>query len=254
VRVLPDDLTIVIPTRNESANIARCLRAIPPEFLVVLVDASVDGTCEVARGTRPHHLRIVRDRGNVATARQLGSELARREWLLFSDADVELAPDYFEQLRGLRPDERQGAILGAKLSLGRYRGYYRCFSAWLGLVSRIGLPAASGSNMLVRRAALRQVGGFDTSLSCNEDSELVWRIQRHGFEVTYCGALRAHEFDHRRLDAGTVRKTVHSLVRCALIDCGLLSEEQKRADWGYWSVRDSTAAAAEEAATPRRMP
>jgi glycosyltransferase involved in cell wall biosynthesis len=153
--VRPQDLTVVVPTLNESANIARCLRAIPPEVSVLIVDASADDTGEVARRVRTHRLQIVRDAGNVAAARQLGAELAKTEWLLFSDADVELAPDYFVQLQRLHPDDRQGAFLGPKLSLDRYGSYYRSFSLWLDLLSRAGLPAASGSNMLVRRGAMR---------------------------------------------------------------------------------------------------
>ena len=235
----PTDLTIVIPTRNETANIARCLRAIPPGIQVILVDASTDQTGDIARRTRADHLEVVRDAGNIPRARQIGADLARTEWILYSDADVELAPDYVARLSQIDTDAEQGAVIGAKLSRGRYQRYYRWFSGWIDLLSRIGVPAGSGSNLLVRRTALRLVGGFDTDLSCNEDSELVWRLRRHGYRVSYASSLRVFEFDHRRLDAGIWRKTLHSLTRCALIDAGLLGVRGKRSDWGYWAAPTS---------------
>ena len=241
----------MVPSRNEASNISRFLRAVPAAVSVLLVDASVDDTCAVARRARRENLRIVRDGGRVAAARQLGADLSATDWILFSDADVEFSRDYLERLALLRPGERLGAVVGAKLSLDRYAGYYRAFSAWLGLLCRLGLPAASGSNLLVRRSALLEIGGFDPDLSCNEDGDLVWRLRRSGYEVRYAAGLAVYEFDHRRLDAGLFRKTVHSLARGALLDLGLLTPARKRADWGYWAGRDGGRALAPAPGEPR---
>jgi GT2 family glycosyltransferase len=89
--------------------------------------------------------------------------------------------------------------------------------------------------MLVKRETLLACGGFDEALSCNEDSELVWRIRASGGCVRIDPSLVVWARDHRRLRRGVLRKTVHSIMRCALLRSGLLPEGLRRHDWGYWS-------------------
>jgi hypothetical protein len=66
VALTPYDLVPGATTGNTTvANIARFLRAIPPSVPVLLVDASTDHTCAIARRTRPRNLRIELDGGGV---------------------------------------------------------------------------------------------------------------------------------------------------------------------------------------------
>lgn len=146
----------------------------------------------------------------------------------------EFDPSYFERLAMLEPSERCGGIVGPKCSRDRYRTYYALFSLWLRLICRIGFPAASGSNMLIRRRALFDAGGFDTRLSCNEDSMLMWKVRRSGYDVVYGKELRVYETDHGRLDNGVFHKTAHSICRCIALFSGLLPVESGSNDWGYW--------------------
>jgi glycosyltransferase involved in cell wall biosynthesis len=232
-----DEVTLVVPTKNEARNIDRFLDAIPSGIPIIIVDASSDHTRDILRRRQRQSLRVISDEGNIAAARQIAAEEASTDWLLYSDADVTFAEDYFDRLAQFRPGRCLGGVVGAKASRGKYRCYYRLFSEWMRLCLALGLPAASGSNMIVRRQALVDAGGFDRGLSCNEDSEFMWRIQRYGYRVNYDGRLRVYEVDHRRLDRGVLRKTVHSLARCALIFCGL-DRTLKRSDWGYWVTVD----------------
>jgi glycosyltransferase involved in cell wall biosynthesis len=228
------DLTLIVPTKNEAHNIHRFLETIPAELPVLIVDASSDGTGDIVRRHGRSRVRILHDGGNIAAARQLGAEAACTEWLLFTDADMRFAEDYFATLAALPIGPRWGGIVGAKLSQNRHRTYYRLFSLGMRLCCAMGIAAASGSNMLARRKALLAAGGFDRGLSCNEDSELMWRIQRRGYRVVYAAGLKVFEFDHRRLDGGVARKTLHTLARCALLFFDLMPATLRRHDWGYW--------------------
>jgi cellulose synthase/poly-beta-1,6-N-acetylglucosamine synthase-like glycosyltransferase len=169
----------------------------------------------------------------VAEARQLGAEAASTRWLLFTDADVRFAPDYFARLAGLGGDA--GAIYGAKRSSGDFANYYAWFVWGQRLLHGMGVAAASGSNMLVRSDAFAAAGGFDLSLSCNEDSELVWRVKRAGYPVDFVPELSVYETDHRRLRLGVVRKTGHSLIRCAMLYLNLMPSRWRKGDWSYWA-------------------
>ncbi len=228
-------LTLVLPTRNEAANIGPFLAALPPSLRLIVVDASDDATPELVRRLRPRATQVIRSRAGIAEARQIGAEAAVTPWLLFSDADVSFGPGYFKRLSRL-PDLGD-ALYGPKRSQGRWQRYWWAFSQGQRLAQAIGIPAVSGSNLLVRRQALFAVGGFDRHLPCNEDSELGWRLARAGFDVRFEAGLVVHERDHRRLDRGALRKTAHNLLRCALLYTDLLPQRLRASDWGYWSVR-----------------
>ena len=66
----------------------------------------------------------------------------------------------------------------------------------------MGVPAASGSNLLIKKTICERGGGFDTELVCNEDSEIVWRLKDHGIKVAFASDLVVHATDHRRLYKG----------------------------------------------------
>lgn len=229
------DVTIIVPTKNERTNIISFLQSIPEQIPLIVVDASTDGTAELVRKMRSSSTTILREKSNIARSRQAGSEVAQTEWLLFTDADVVFCENYFDYLSRLQLKSGVAGIVGTKRSLDRYRFYFHLFSAWLKFICFLNIPAATGSNMLVRRSALFEAGGFDISLPCNEDSFLMWQISRLGYQVHYNGSLVVYETDHRRLDRGVVLKTIHSIVRCILLFSGCLSPSLRYSDWGYWS-------------------
>jgi glycosyltransferase involved in cell wall biosynthesis len=227
------NLTIIIPTRNEAHNISALLNSIPATVEVILIDASSDDTAAIAKNIRPGHTRVIFSSARIAEARQLGANAATTTWLLFSDADVIFPPDYFPRLRDFWPG---AAIYGPKLSQGPFKTYYRLFAWGQQLSHGLGIPAVSGSNFLVQKHALEKAGGFDLDLVCNEDSELGWRIKRHGYRLTFAAGLSVYARDHRRLQLGVTRKTLHSVVRCIFLYFNLIPKKWRSRDWGYWST------------------
>jgi glycosyltransferase involved in cell wall biosynthesis len=230
------DITLILATRDEAHNIGKFLGSIPPEIQLIVVDASRDDTPDRIERLRPVNSLVLREPGTVTQARQLGAEVARTEWLLFSDADVAFAGDYFDRLRRL---EGTAAYYGPKLSRDRYQRYYRWIASGQTLCQKCGIPAASGSNLVLPRGVLFEVGGFDLSLSCNEDSELVWRIKRASYRVRFLHDLVVYATDHRRIERGRLRKTLHSAARCALLYTDLMPRKLRSLDWGYWQNRNS---------------
>ncbi len=230
-------MTVLVPTRNEAHNIERFLASLPAAVSLVVVDSSTDETPNLIARLRPWRTQTLRERCNVTQARQLGAAHAQSAWLLFTDADVTFAPDYFQRLASLDvSDARLGVIFGAKdTSDGQYALYHRAFALGQRSLSWFGIPAASGSNLLVRRDAFERVGGFDLRLTCNEDSEIAWRVVRAGYRARFVPALRVYAHDHRRLRKGAARKMLHSVARCALLYLNLMPARWRTSDWGYWS-------------------
>lgn len=231
-----DLVTIIVPTKNEAENIGPFLHSIPDTISLIVVDDSEDETLELIANLRPKNTHLLSLPGNITEARQQGACQARTPWLLFTDADIEFASDYFELLPSLLAFD---LIYGTKLSRTNYETYYRWFRIGQYMIDWVGIPAATGSNLLIRRDAFHAVGGFDLTLSVNEDSEIAWRVKRNGYRVHFAPNLIVYERDHRRLDRGVWRKTLHSVTRCALLYSGLLPEKSRQSDWGYWTSRQA---------------
>ena len=234
-----DSLTLVVPTKDEADNVGPFLASLDPRLRVIVVDASTDGTPDLIRDLRPERTTILRDPGSIPEARQLGLEAAETEWVLFTDADMSFGPGYWAEWERLRLGARVGAVQGGKYSADdEYRTYYRLFSFGIRVAAWFTIPAGTGSNMIHRRRALLDAGGFDPALTANEDIYALWSVRRAGWRVIYASGLRVYERDHRRLRQGRLRKTLHGWVRPLMLFTGLGGDRVRRSSWGYWDDGD----------------
>lgn len=234
--MLEESITVIVPTKNEIKNIPRLVKSIPPQTNLVIVDASTDGTADLVMSLRPRRTVTIQSQAKIAAARNLGALAARTEWLIFTDADVSFAQDYFSNLRLAPPAD---ALYGPKMSLDGHLSYYQNFSRWQARFDRMGIPAVSGSNLVIRSDAFKRVGGFLPDLLVNEDTELGYRLKRKKFLVRFDPNLVVHAFDHRRLKRGCLRKNLHTLARCTLIYLNILPGLWLGRDWGYWSAKSN---------------
>lgn len=231
----PSAVTVVVPTKNEEANIERFLASVPPMVELVVVDSSTDATPDIIETVRPDRTVVIRAKANIPIARQIGADAARTPWLLFTDADVVFADGYFDRLRQRQLPDRCGGIVGAKNTVDGFDLYHRWFVRGQGALMAFGIPAASGSNMLISAEALRSVGGFDRQLTVNEDTEIMFRLRRNGWPIDFRPDLVVRAFDHRRLEAGLARKVGHGALRNTALYFGWFPERVRQNDWGYWS-------------------
>jgi hypothetical protein len=44
--------------------------------------------------------------------------------------------------------------------------------------------------------------------------------------------------DHRRIERGRAKKTLHSIGRCLLLYSDLMPKRLRSLDWGYWQDRN----------------
>jgi glycosyltransferase involved in cell wall biosynthesis len=191
-----DRVAVVIPAHNEQTNLPVCLRAMltatlrapVPVTVVVVLDASNDGSAELAGEYRPdvHFVRI--ESRNVGAARAAGFDYARsicdddvKSWYATTDADSAVDPDWLvrqmqsgaEMVLGLvrvaQWDERQREV--AERFLETYD-------------TRIGdhHDHIHGANMGFSSRAYWRVGGF-RALPSGEDVDLVARFEHGGYRI-----------------------------------------------------------------------
>lgn len=187
------DVSVVVPTYNQSALLAECLRSLatqtlsPDRYEVVVVDdGSTDATPEVIRqaGARARGVRLPANRGRSA-ARNTGVEQARADLIVFVDSDVVVRPDFLAW--HVQTHQRHGPGI---LSRGPVILVPDVLSASRARISRVAASPAylDTANAGLRRAALRQAGMFDEHFPGYgwEDFELGMRLKRAGIRRVFC--------------------------------------------------------------------
>jgi GT2 family glycosyltransferase len=194
-------VSVVVPFLGTAAE-ARALmaalaqlRVLEGDELVVVDNGGTLGGAGPARdpGAAPPGLRVVpaREERSSYYARNAGADAAANDWLLFLDADTRppaaLLDDYFREPVG----ERRGALAGGVVAARAQRSLVARFAASRRYLSQAAhlrdahRPYAITANLLVRRRAWAEVGGFLEGLRSGGDQDLCWRIQDEGWTLEY---------------------------------------------------------------------
>ena len=231
--VAPGGVSVLIPARDEVANIERCVRAAdaahgPVTEIVVYDDGSTDGTGDVlARlsGELPR-LRVLTGDGLPAGwvgkphALHRLSEAACGEVLLNVDADVTLRPDGVLRMLSLlgSADQVPGGLDAAVVTAvpRQHTGSFGekvmlpllhlSYVAWLPmpLIHLTGDPrvlAANGQLLMIRRDSLGAVGGWaGVRASLVDDMALCRSVKRSGRRVVFADG---HRMADCRMYSGT---------------------------------------------------
>ena len=110
-------LSVLVPVKNEAANLRECLGSVSFADEIVVVDSvSTDGTQEIATAAGA---RVVQFTWNGKFPRKKNWALEtipwRHEWVLIIDADERITPELEKQIRdGIRRDDVNGFYLNRR--------------------------------------------------------------------------------------------------------------------------------------------
>lgn len=182
-----DDITLVIPVKDDRAGLRRALEATSDVPSRIVVD---DGSTPPVPDSAARHEQPC----GPAAARNTGWRRAETELVAFVDADAEPVAGWLEPVLRQFTDPAVLAVAPRITSvaedspLGRYEsdrssldmGVRRALVRPMSRVSYV--PSAA---LVVRRSALADLGGFRESLRYGEDVDLVWRLLESGGAVRY---------------------------------------------------------------------
>jgi cellulose synthase/poly-beta-1,6-N-acetylglucosamine synthase-like glycosyltransferase len=192
-------VTVIIPVHNESARMEGIFRSLeaqdyPNAEFIFIDDRSSDGSAGQISAFLKNKtaMRMISLTENPAMnhkqfALARGIEVSAGEFFLFTDADCEIPRGWIAAMVKRMADKRVGAAIGPVLKKSGGKGFfhlYQCFEhgvRYMYLAGSTGLGAAGGgfgNNLILRRASLDAVGGYESVPSSpTEDAALVARIR-----------------------------------------------------------------------------
>lgn len=199
-----DDITVLIPARNEATTIQRTLVAVGDQRgaapVVIVDDQSTDATARVARETLNTATVVTGEPpppgwiGKVWALEQ-GLRTVQTPFVLLLDADIELRPGIIEALKNKAVHERLAMVsLLANLNTQRFWErilmpayvYFFKFMYPFALVNSVSsrTAAAAGGCILIRREVLEEIGGFASLKSAIiDDCTLAKQVKAAGHGI-----------------------------------------------------------------------
>lgn len=203
-------LTVIVPARNEAADIEECLRSLLAqdyEHLQVFAvdDRSTDATGSIMDGIAAEpasqgHLRVFHVDELPAGwmgkthAMAMAARAATTDWLLFTDGDIFYAPDALRRALVLAERSHADHLVVLPTLILKSPGermmmsFFQLASLWSARPWRVPDPRATrdfigiGAFNLIRREVYTAVGGFEgLRMEVLEDIRLGFMVKRAGY-------------------------------------------------------------------------
>lgn len=197
---MPNDVTVVIPTRNRPEMVTRAVKSVlvqtyPVKQVIVVVDGADDVTVEAvdALGDPKVHCLVLPVNGGANNARNQGATRAETEWIAFLDDDDEWLPEKIErQLAAAAGFDIVSCRFLARTSKGTSTWPKKLptenekFGDYLFSRRSIfnGEAAVITSTLLLRKSLFDRIP-FSTSLRRHQEADWVIRSAELGARVVY---------------------------------------------------------------------
>lgn len=228
----PLTVSVVVPLYNGATHIVQTLAAVaaqqhPKVEIIVVDDASTDDSVHRVQSSGVAVTLLRQTKGGVCAARNAGLARARGDFVCFLDQDDVWYPDHLQtQLHCFEAHSDAGAVVSPyqhwypDAASGQYpppqaarpappaQAVDPAFSGWVFHQFLLDCWALTSATM-IRRDALKRVGGFDVAQAYGEDWHLWLRLSRevrfvklNGPPVLYRqhptqGSRQARPIDHR---------------------------------------------------------
>jgi hypothetical protein len=188
-------VSVVVIGRNEGERLRRCLHSVAAadwhhgahavaHELIYVDSNSTDASCVLAAAAGAQVLGLGQRKPCAAAARNIGWRAAQGRFILFLDGDTVLHPAFVAQALKSLQDPTLVAAWGHRRELfPEQSAYTRVLDLdWVFAPGRVDY---FGGDVLVRREALAQVGGFDDLQVAGEEPELCRRLRERGWQIEH---------------------------------------------------------------------
>jgi mycofactocin system glycosyltransferase len=194
-------ISIIIPVKNRHQDIQECLMSLgsldyPKDKVEIIVvnDGSTDSTAKVIQSFDIKAIHLPQSVG-ASACRNLAAREANGNLLGFTDSDCVPHPHWLRELTPYFDDERVGIVGGyvsnfyTRSLLDQYEAVKSSLNMGLfsfrvenGKSSTAYVPSC---NLIIRKRAFSETGGFQADLHVGEDVDLCWRTIKLGYHLLY---------------------------------------------------------------------
>jgi glycosyltransferase involved in cell wall biosynthesis len=206
------NVDVVLLTKNSEKKLNECLKSIyrnvPVNRLIVVDAYSTDKTLDIVKEFQEKHgnVLVVRDRGNRASARQMGLRQVSTEWFMFVDSDVILCENWFQKAEKYVGND-VGGIWGIEVwSTIRSPAMLKMF---LWITRKIFDLRGGTHDTLVRTSLVKDIE-IPKGLHVFEDAYIKDWITEKGYKVIAC--YDPYCIHYRPEDVWTLRGSLNIIV------------------------------------------
>ncbi len=188
-------ISFIIPVLNGERFLLGCLQHIKSEMkstdeILVVDNGSSDSTVAIATGFGG--IKLIESQGTtVSASRNKGAKLASGDLLAFIDCDCRICPGWRDAAIGILNSDTSVAATGSHYDLPEQSTWIE--RAWL--YPRMKNPTEAeyivSGNLIVKKYAFEEIGGFDEKLSSDEDTDIGRRLREKGFKVIQAPQVRS---------------------------------------------------------------
>ncbi len=181
-------ISVIIPTYNGEKTIIETIESVLNQTfqdfeLIVINDGSQDSTLEIVSCIQDSRMKVLSyPNAGLAASRNRGISHAVGEYISFIDDDDLWTPDKLEAQLKVLQDNPEAAVayswtdyIDESSKFLRRGGYSTASGDVLAKLLVVDF-LENGSNALIRRQALIEIGGFDESLPAAEDWDIFLRL------------------------------------------------------------------------------
>lgn len=239
--------SVIIPVSNKAPHLERSIRSVLTQtytdFELILVDdASTDGSAEIMAGFDDCRIRILKrdvpGPGGYA-ARNLGVKNAKSKWIAFLDADDEWENGYLERMADAIVENLDIKIFScghytSDVEYKRHNRYYK-LNNYLGshqfdfakfLSDK---PVWTGS-VIIDRQTIINAGGFPEGKAKRGGDEYLWlqimNKERKGFWVNYLGGT--YHRDSVNMVTRNIKSELPSMILFTTIKSLIANEKDQK--------------------------
>ncbi len=251
-------VSAIVVTFNAMPYIDRCLESVRGHETIVVDNGSTDGTVEVVRERFPEVRLVEQDNLGLGAGWNRGMREATGEWFLILNADAWMVEGATEKLAEFGDSRADAAVVGPRLRYpdGRLQRSVRGFpTQWRLATEFFGLRKLGprtelfnafygngfeydevrevdfvmGACMLVRRAAVDEVGGLDEAYFLfSEEVDWMYRFRQAGWKVLFFPGAEAFHVYGASHGGRMFRELVRGHVRFMAKHHGLRAAERTR--------------------------
>lgn len=188
MRARLEEVTIVVVCCNYADYLRRALESalsqtVEPHEVLCVDDGSEDGSLAVMREYGSCITVCARGHEGVVSARNFALSRVKTDWVIFLDADDQLAPSYLEDCLGQADRKRADVVYTDMEFFGSQQGIFRAGQYHLYRLRKYNFVHGSA---LMRSSCIRNVGGYKEEMKDGfEDWELYLSLAESGVRFSY---------------------------------------------------------------------